>query len=44
MPLPTHTHAASVATITLMTLIAVRRVRPSSKLLTVSPSASEEWV
>ena len=43
MPFPTHSHAASVATITLITLMAVKRVRPSSKLPTASPSDSAEW-
>ena len=39
---PTHSHAAKVAATTLITLMAVSSVRPSSKLPTASSRDSEE--
>ena len=42
IPLPTHNQAARVAAMTLITLITVNSVRPSSKLLTASVKDSED--
>ena len=42
IPFPTHNQAARVAAMTLITLMAVYRVRPSSKLLTASVKDFED--